>query len=149
MSCKCTVYKNIVRITVKQTEVYGFTLEMRQLILMQILLIILNLLSSGLIIWKNSCTPSPNQSNGILKNATIAAPLKHLGNFLRSPEMPLINCKVELKLKWKKYCILTTTSNDNTNANNPNNIIFTIKDTIICSFSNFISKRQPKIIKTS
>ena len=47
LSCKCTVYKNIVRITVKQTEVYGFTLEMRQLILMQILLIILNLLSSG------------------------------------------------------------------------------------------------------
>ena len=42
--------------------------------------------------------------------------------------MPLINCKVELKLKWTKYCILSATGNDNTNAN-PNNIIFTSKDT--------------------
>ena len=42
--------------------------------------------------------------------------------------MPLINCKVELKLKWKKYCVLSAAGNDNTNAN-PNNIIFTIKDT--------------------
>ena len=42
--------------------------------------------------------------------------------------MPLINCKVELKLKWTKNCVLSAASNDNTNAN-PNNIIFTIKDT--------------------
>ena len=33
--------------------------------------------------------------NGILKNATIAVPLKYLSNFRRSLEMPLINCKVE------------------------------------------------------
>ena len=42
--------------------------------------------------------------NGILKNATIAVPLKYLSNFWRSLEIPLINCKVELKLKWTKYC---------------------------------------------
>ena len=42
--------------------------------------------------------------------------------------MPLINCKVELKLKWTKNCVLSAAGNDNTNAN-PNNIIFTIKDT--------------------
>ena len=35
--------------------------------------------------------------NGILKNATIAVPLKYLSNFWRSFEIPLINCKVELK----------------------------------------------------
>ena len=40
--------------------------------------------------------------------------------------MPLINCKVELKLKWN--CVLAATSADNTNVNR-NNIIFTIKDT--------------------
>ena len=41
--------------------------------------------------------------------------------------MQLINCKVELKLKWPKYCILATGSkNDNANLNN---IIFTIKAT--------------------
>ena len=44
--------------------------------------------------------------------------------------MPLINCKVELKLKWTKYCVLSTAGADNINGNNDdNNIIFTIKDT--------------------
>ena len=42
--------------------------------------------------------------------------------------MPLINCKVELKLKWEKYYVLSAVGNDNTNANT-NNIIFTIKNT--------------------
>ena len=42
--------------------------------------------------------------------------------------MPLINCKVELKLKWVNYCVLVVDGNDNTNAH-PNNIIFTIKVT--------------------
>ena len=71
--------------------------------------------------------PNPNNANGILKNAAIAVPLKYLSNFSRSREMPLANCKVELKLKWTKYCDLSTTGNDNTN-DNPDNIIFTIKD---------------------
>ena len=47
--------------------------------------------------------------------------------------MPLINCKVELKLKWTKYCVLSVAGADNVNVNgnvNENvngNIIFTIK----------------------
>ena len=41
---------------------------------------------------------APNQANGILKNATIAGPLKILSNFYRLIEMSLINCKVELRL---------------------------------------------------
>ena len=45
-----------------------------------------------------------------------------------SLEIPLINCRIELKTKWTKYCVLTTTSADNTDAN-LNNIIFTIKNT--------------------
>ena len=40
--------------------------------------------------------------------------------------MPLINCKVELKLKWTKYCILASNSTDNTDADQ-DNIVFTIK----------------------
>ena len=44
--------------------------------------------------------------------------------------MPLINCKIELKLKWTKYCVLSTAAVDNINGNNDdNNIIFSIKDT--------------------
>ena len=37
----------------------------------------------------------------------IAVPLKYLSNFWRSLEMPLINCKVELSLKWYERCLLT------------------------------------------
>ena len=42
--------------------------------------------------------------------------------------MPLINCKVELKLKWTKYCVLPATGNDNAinDDNNTNNITITI-----------------------
>ena len=42
--------------------------------------------------------------------------------------MPLINCKVELKLKLKNHCVLATAGVDEVNAND-DNIIFTIKDT--------------------
>ena len=42
----------------------------------------------------------------------------------------MINCKVELKLKWTKYCVLSAAGNDNdNNNNNAKSIIFTIKDT--------------------
>ena len=45
--------------------------------------------------------------------------------------MLLINCKVELKLTWSKYCVVSTgrTQNDINDNHNANNIIFTIKDT--------------------
>ena len=48
---------------------------------------------------------APNNANGILEYAVIAAPLKNLSKFWRSLEMSLINCKVELKLKWAKHCV--------------------------------------------
>ena len=38
------------------------------------------------------------------ENVKIAVPLKYLSNFWRSLEMPLINCKVELSLKWIADC---------------------------------------------
>ena len=41
--------------------------------------------------------------------------------------MILNNCKVELKLKWTKYCVLSAAGNENVNNNNANDIIFTIK----------------------
>ena len=73
-------------------------------------------------------TYKADNANGILKNATIAASLKHLSNFWKSLKMSLINCTVELKPKWKKYCVLSTTGNDNDNDRD-DKIIFTIKDT--------------------
>ena len=41
--------------------------------------------------------------------------------------MPLVNYK-ELKLKWTKYCVLSTAGNENENNNDNGNIIFTIKE---------------------
>ena len=42
--------------------------------------------------------------------------------------MLLISCKVELKLKWSNYCVLSGAGIDNANGND-DNIIFTIKNT--------------------
>ena len=42
--------------------------------------------------------------------------------------MPLINSKIELKLKWTNHSVLSAAGADNANAKS-NNIIFTIKDT--------------------
>ena len=46
-------------------------------------------------------------NNGRKHGIKIAVPLKYLSNFWRSLEMPLINCKVELSLKWCERCLLT------------------------------------------
>ena len=93
--------------------------------------------------------PTPNQANGILKNATIAMPLKNLSNFWRSLKMPVINWKIELKLKWPKYCTLYVNDNDVNDNDNASNSVFTIKDTKCSSCNNFRSKRQSKFIRTS
>ena len=47
------------------------------------------------------------EDNGTKKNIKIAVLLKYLNNFWRSLEIPLINCKVELSLKWIENCVLT------------------------------------------
>ena len=44
----------------------------------------------------------------------IAVPLKCLGNFLRSLEIPLINCKLEFSLTWNANCILTSLAENST-----------------------------------
>ena len=64
--------------------------------------------------------PTPNAENGILRNAT-----------WRSPEIPLINCKVELEFKWAKYYVLYAAGNES-NFNEDayaDNVIFTMKNT--------------------
>ena len=43
--------------------------------------------------------------------------------------MSLINCNVELRLRLKKFCVLSIAGTDNANSNyDDNNIIFPIKD---------------------
>ena len=48
-----------------------------------------------------------NEANGTKNKVKISVPLKYLSNFWRSLEMPLINFKVELSLKWYERCLLT------------------------------------------
>ena len=54
------------------------------------------------------------------EGVNIAIPLKYLSNFWRSLEMPLINCKIELSLRWYENCILSSSGTAAT---------FTITDT--------------------
>ena len=78
----------------------------------------------------NTKAQADNVANGIVKHVTIAVPSKNLSRFWRSLEMLLINCKVELKLRWSKHCVLSVAGTDNANSNNDdNNISFTMKDT--------------------
>ena len=90
-------------------------------------------------------------ANEILKNAAIAVPLKYLSSFWRSLEMQLINCWVELKVKWRKYCVLSVAGNEN-NINEDANvidIIFTIKDTwIFVSVVTLSGRGRSKTINT-
>ena len=61
------------------------------------------------------------ENTGTKKRVKIAVPLKYLSNFWRSLEMPLINCKVELSIKWIENCMLTA-------ADHANKVIFKITD---------------------
>ena len=82
---------------------------------------------------ENGATP-----NNLTKNdVKVVVPLKHLSNFWRSLNIPLINCEVELILTWFKNCILigklTRESDYNSpidrKTDNPENAVFEIKDT--------------------
>ena len=42
------------------------------------------------------------------KNAIIVVPFKYRSNFWRSLEIPLINFKIELKLRWTRNCFFWT-----------------------------------------
>ena len=48
------------------------------------------------------------ENNGTKNGVKIVVPLKYLSNFWRSLEIPLINCKVKLSLKWIENYVLTT-----------------------------------------
>ena len=52
-------------------------------------------------------TPNDNDS---LTNAEVVIPLKHLGNFWRHLDIPLINYETELILTWSKNCVLADMS---------------------------------------
>ena len=83
-----------------------------------------------------------NGNNGILKNATINMPLKYLSNFRRTLEMLLINCKVELKLRQTKHCVLAAAGADNVDANFI--ILLLLSKTQNCKFLSSLSLQKAK-----
>ena len=42
--------------------------------------------------------------------------LKYLSNFWRTLEMPLINCEINLILRWSSTCVIVSTDVANQNA---------------------------------
>ena len=71
--------------------------------------------------YKVNLLGNPVVANNIARrNVKIVVPLKYLSNFSRSLEMPLINCKIKLNLRWKKECVL---------SNQAGNAVLIINDT--------------------
>ena len=50
------------------------------------------------------------------KNVEIMVPLKYLSNFWRTLEMPLINCEINLILRWSANSVIVSTNIANQNA---------------------------------
>ena len=61
-------------------------------------------------------TPEDNDS---LTGAKVVIPLKYLGNFWKSLNIPLINCEVKLILTWSKNCVLADMATRDAEGNNP------------------------------
>ena len=53
---------------------------------------------------------TPDDEN--TKDVEIIVPLKHLSNFWRTLEMPLINCEINLILTWSKNCVITNSTGE-------------------------------------
>ena len=69
------------------------------------------------------------ENNGTKNGVKIAVPLKYLSNFWRSLEIPLINCKIELSLKWIENCVLTSAAiGANADATGADSATFKITD---------------------
>ena len=72
------------------------------------------------------------------KEVEIVVPLKHLRNFWRTLDMPLVNCAINLILIWSENWVLTSKATRDANLdanpavgalNNPTNATFKITDT--------------------
>ena len=90
-------------------------------------------------------------------NVKIVVPLKHLSNFWRNLNVPLINCEVQLTSTCFKNCVLIDKlkRSANYNANpivyeidNPEDAIFQITDTKLYVPVVTLSKENDKTFRT-
>ena len=79
--------------------------------------------------------PNYDQNKRGTKEVEIAVPLKHLGNFWNSLNIPLINCEVSLALSWSEKKLVRAAQGDNpaVYGDSPTDAIFKIK-TASCMF---------------
>ena len=88
-------------------------------------------------------------ANEIIRNTTIAVPSKYLSNCWRLLGKPLVNCKVELKLRWMNPCVFSAAGADDDDANS-NNINFIINDRkLYVPVVTLSAKKQLKTVKFS
>ena len=65
-----------------------------------LILVIMSFMYKTKLVEETETQPVPINNKKILKNARIDVPSKYLSDFWRLLDMSLINCKVELKLKF-------------------------------------------------
>ena len=82
--------------------------------------------------YKTSILGKTPGDNDPLTNAEVVIPLKHLSNFWRALNIPLINCEVKLIITWSKNCVLadmTVNADVDPAIVAPSGATFKIKDT--------------------
>ena len=95
---------------------------MNQVILFLMILNLLNIRQAlqEILIYNLDAGEAGYDANEVGKNETeVVILLKHLSNFWRSLNIPLINCEVELILTWSRNCVLADITRRNAQSNNP------------------------------
>ena len=69
--------------------------------------------------YKTSIVGKTPEDNDSLTNAKVVIPLKHLSNFWRVLNIPLINCEVELILTWSENSVLADMTTKDAEGDNP------------------------------
>ena len=58
------------------------------------------------LVYKSKLISGTDDNN--VNNVKLVVPLKYVSNFFISLEMPLVNCKIDLKLTWHKDCMISS-----------------------------------------
>ena len=84
---------------------------------------------SGLNPYLDDAVNNENKKTGV----EIAVPLKHLGNFWRNLNIPLIDCEISLDLSWSNNCVLVGRAYRENAVNSPTNVTFNITGCKLCA----------------
>ena len=68
-----------------------------------------NVINSKSFKYKTSITGSTYNVAAAVEKVEIAVPLKHLSNFWKALDIPLINCEVSLAVSWSANCVYVIT----------------------------------------